>query len=221
MREARRCWWATSDPLYLTYHDEEWGRPTTDDQRLYEKLALEGFQAGLSWLTILRKRPHFRAAFADFAPQVVARFGGRDVRRLLGDAGIVRHRGKIEAAIENARRVLEVQREFGSFAVYVWRFAPAERAAPTSRRAVASETEASRALARDLRARGFRFVGPTTAYAFMQAMGLVNDHLADCPARPGLERARARTLRHFREVGAAAIGTPWPTSKRSTIAPRK
>src|SRR5258706_5683299 len=125
MRDTQRCWWATSDPLYLTYHDEEWGRPTTDDRRLYEKLALEGFQAGLSWLTILRKRPRFRAAFADFDPAAVARFGTRDVRRLLEDAGIVRHRGKIEAAIANARHVLAVQREFGSFATYVWRFASA------------------------------------------------------------------------------------------------
>ncbi|MBI3768072.1 MAG: DNA-3-methyladenine glycosylase I [Deltaproteobacteria bacterium] len=194
MRDARRCWWAESDPLYHAYHDEEWGRPLTDDHRLYEKLVLEGFQAGLSWLTILRKRPRFRAVFAAFDPEIVARFGARDVRRLLADRGIVRHRGKIEAAIENARRVLAVQREFGSFAAYVWGFAPdaGAGAGPASRAQIPSETAASRALARDLKARGFRFVGPTTVYAFMQAMGLVNDHLRGCPARRAAAAARAR-----------------------------
>jgi DNA-3-methyladenine glycosylase I len=221
MRDTQRCWWATSDPLYLAYHDDEWGRPTTDDRRLYEKLALEGFQAGLSWLTILRKRPHFRAAFADFDPAAVARFGARDVRRLLEDAGIVRHRGKIEAAIANARHVLAMQREFGSFAAYVWRFASAATAAPASRRAIASETEVSRALARDLKTRGFRFVGPTTVYAFMQAVGLVNDHLASCRTRRAVEVARVRVLRRFPEPRGAAIVAPWPKSKRSTTAPRK
>jgi len=190
MPGAARCWWATTDPLYQAYHDREWGRPVTHDHRLYEKLVLEGFQAGLSWLTILRKRPHFRAAFAGFDPRVVARFGARDVRRLLADAGIIRHRGKIEAAVENARRVLEVQRELGSFATYVWRFAPPGGAAPASRVDIASETDASRALARDLKARGFRFVGPTTVYAFMQAMGLVNDHLEGCWVRDAAERSR-------------------------------
>jgi DNA-3-methyladenine glycosylase I len=221
MRETRRCWWATSDPLYVAYHDDEWGRPTTDDRRLYEKLALEGFQAGLSWLTILRKRPHFRAAFADFDPAAVARFGSRDVRRLLADAGIVRHRGKIEAAISNACQVLAVEREFGSFAAYVWRFATPAAPAPVSRHAIASETEASRALARDLKRRGFRFVGPTTVYAFMQAMGLVNDHLVSCGTRRAVEVARARLLRRFPEPRATAIVAAWPTSKRSTTAPRK
>lgn len=192
MRDARRCSWAQSDPLYRTYHDEEWGRPVTDDHRLYEKLVLEGFQAGLSWLTILRKRPRFRAVFAAFDPAIVARFGARDVRRLLVDDGIVRHRGKIEAAVENARCVLAVQREFGSFASYVWRFAPATTRAPASRAAIPAETAASRALARDLKTRGFRFVGPATVYAFMQAMGLVNDHVRHCHVRRAVEAERER-----------------------------
>jgi len=221
MVTSRRCWWATSDPLYVTYHDDEWGRPTTDDRRLFEKIALEGFQAGLSWLTILRKRPNFRVAFADFDPARVARFGGRDVRRLLADAGIVRHRGKIEAAIANAQGVLELQREFGSFARYVWGFAPAAAAAPRSRRSIVSQTETSRALSLDLKRRGFRFVGPTTAYAFMQAMGLVNDHLVSCPIRRRVEPARIRALRRFQEGRAAAIVAACPPSKRSTTARRK
>jgi DNA-3-methyladenine glycosylase I len=221
MRASRRCWWATSDPLYVTYHDDEWGQPTTDDHRLFEKIALEGFQAGLSWLTILRKRPRFREAFADFDPTRVARFGARDVRRLLADAGIVRHRGKIEAAIANAQAVLALQREFGSFARYVWSFAPPTTTAPRSRRSVASQTDASRALSRDLKLRGFRFVGPTTVYAFMQAMGLVNDHLADCPTRRLVESARARVLRRFQEPRGAAIVAGCPTSKRSTTARKK
>jgi len=221
MRATRRCWWATSDPLYVAYHDDEWGRPTTDDRQLFEKIALEGFQAGLSWLTILRKRPCFRAAFAGFDPARVARFGAGDVRRLLRDPGIVRHRGKIEAALANARGVLALQREFGSFAEYVWAFAPRTAKAPASRTGIASETDASRALARDLKRRGFRFVGPTTVYAFMQAMGLVNDHLTSCATRRIAEAARARVLRRFPEARAAAIVAACATSKRSTIAPRK
>lgn len=171
------------------------GTPVTDDRRLFEKLALEGFQAGLSWLTILRKRPAFRAAFADFDPAAVARFGARDVRRLLADSGIVRHRGKIEAVIANAAAVLAVQRERGSFAAYVWSFAPPDgRRAPASRAGIPSESAASRALARDLKARRFRFVGPTTVYAFMQAMGLVNDHLRGCPDRAEAAACRARIV---------------------------
>jgi DNA-3-methyladenine glycosylase I len=192
MRESGRCWWASSDAHYRAYHDEEWGRPVIDDRRLYEKLTLEGFQAGLSWLTILRKRRHFRAAFARFDPARVAAYGARDVRRLLNDAGIIRHRGKIEAAIVNARRVLAVQQEFGSFAAYVWTFAPPRPGAPRNRAAIPTATAESRALARDLKARGFRFVGPTTVYAFMQSMGLVNDHLRGCPARRAAATARAR-----------------------------
>jgi DNA-3-methyladenine glycosylase I len=187
-----RCWWATSDPLYVAYHDKEWGRPVDDDARLFEKLVLEGFQSGLSWLTILRKRENFRRAFQGFAPERVARFGARDVRRLLGDAGIVRHRGKIEAAIQNAGAVRAVRAEFGSLAAYVWRFAPARRAtpAPRARQAVPAVTDASIALARDLHQRGFCFVGPTTVYAFMQAMGLVNDHVLGCASRAACERSR-------------------------------
>ena len=189
---VRRCWWATADPLYVAYHDDEWGRPVGEDARLFEKLVLEGFQSGLSWLTILRKRDNFRRAFRDFDPERVGRFGAADMRRLLGDAGIVRHRGKIEAAIQNAIAVRVVQREVGSLAAYVWRFAPSPRAhrAPRSRTTVPAVTAVSTALARDLRQRGFRFVGPTTVYAFMQAMGLVNDHLVGCVSRVACARAR-------------------------------
>ncbi len=178
-----RCWWGASDPLYRHYHDTEWGRPVHRDRALYEKLCLEGFQAGLAWITILRKREHFREAFRGFDPTVVSRFGARDVRRLLTNAGIVRHRGKIEAAIHNAARVLEVRRESGSFSRYIWSYAPRPRAAPRRRAGIPAVTPTSRALAADLRQRGFRFVGPTTVYAFMQAMGLVNDHLAGCDFR--------------------------------------
>jgi DNA-3-methyladenine glycosylase I len=187
-----RCRWATSDPLYLAYHDDEWGRPVQDDVRLFEKLVLEGFQSGLSWLTILKKREHFRRAFAGFAPERVARFGARDVDRLLSDAGIVRHRGKIEAAIANARAVADVVAEHGSFAGYVWSFAPPLRAVPAPRTLadVPPVSAASTALAADLRRRGFRFVGPTTVYAFMQAMGLVNDHVIGCASRAPCARAR-------------------------------
>jgi DNA-3-methyladenine glycosylase I len=187
-----RCWWATTDPLYVAYHDDEWGRPVADDTRLFEKLALEGFQSGLSWLTILKKRENFRRAFCGFDPARVARFGAPDVTRLLGDAGIVRHRGKIEAAIHNAGAVRAVQREHGSFAAYIWSFAPAPRAlrAHRTRATVPATTEISEALAKDLRRRGFRFVGPTTVYAFMQAMGLVNDHLVGCASRAACAQAR-------------------------------
>jgi DNA-3-methyladenine glycosylase I len=191
-----RCWWATSDPLYVAYHDDEWGRPVRNDERLFEKLVLEGFQSGLSWITILRKRENFRRAFRGFDPARVAGFGARDVKRLLLDAGIVRHRGKIEAAIENAKATQSVQRELGSLATLIWRFAPAPRAtrALRSRADVVATTEESMALSRELRARGFRFVGPTTAYAFMQAMGLVNDHLVGCTSRAACAAER-RALR--------------------------
>jgi DNA-3-methyladenine glycosylase I len=180
-----RCWWCGTDPLYVTYHDEEWGVRVHDDRRLFEKLVLEGFQAGLSWLTILRKRPAFRAAFADFDPQRLAGFGPAEVERLLADEGIVRHRGKIEAAIANARVYHDLVASAGSLDAFVWRFAPA--APPTPRRPadVPAATPESAALARELRHHGWRFVGPTTAYAFMQAMGLVDDHLVGCRARGG------------------------------------
>jgi DNA-3-methyladenine glycosylase I len=189
---AARCWWAGSAPEYQAYHDSEWGFPVDDDVRLFEKLCLEGFQAGLSWLTILRKRTAFRDAFAGFDFEQVARFGERDVERLLGDAGIIRHRGKIEAAINNARRAIELIATEGSLAGYLWRFEPEPFTGRLDRMALAQRTISpeSEALAKDLKRRGWRFVGPTTAYAFMQAMGLVDDHLDGCTARPRAEAAR-------------------------------
>jgi DNA-3-methyladenine glycosylase I len=192
-----RCWWAESAPEYREYHDSEWGFPVADDVRLFEKLSLEGFQAGLSWLTILRKREAFRAAFASFDYHRVARFGDRDVARLLADAGIVRHRGKIEAVINNARRALELAEAEGSLAHYVWRFEPAERARGLDRARLVelASTHDSQALAKDLKRRGWRFVGPTTVYAFMQAMGLVNDHLDGCAAKARSDAARAAFAR--------------------------
>jgi DNA-3-methyladenine glycosylase I len=187
----RRCGWCTSAPDYLAYHDQEWGRPVVDDIRIYEKLCLEGFQSGLSWLTILRKREGFRRAFCGFDPEQVARFGGQTIERLLADAAIIRHRGKIEAAIANARATLEVQARYGSLGALVWSFEPPRRRrAPQRLEELASATPESTALARELKRFGFRFVGPTTAYAAMQSLGLVNDHLAGCHARPVCERER-------------------------------
>ncbi len=194
-----RCWWCGGHADYIDYHDREWGFPVDDDTRLFEKLVLEGFQSGLSWLTILRKRDNFRRAFAGFDFRRVARFGHADVARLLGDAGIVRHRGKIEAAINNAGRAVELVAEAGSLAAFVWRYEPEPASRPKRlTRALAAgmaSTAQSHALSKDLRKRGWRFVGPTTAYAFMQAMGLVNDHLHDCPTRSEVERARERFVR--------------------------
>jgi DNA-3-methyladenine glycosylase I len=178
-----RCAWAGEDAENVRYHDEEWGRPVTDDNRLFEKLCLEGFQSGLSWLTVLKKRPQFRKQFKNFDIPKVARMTEADIERLLQDPGIIRHRGKIVSTINNANRALELQNEFGSLAAYIWRFEPDEMAAPEKRGGIESETEASRALSRDLRKRGWTFVGPTTVYAFMQAMGLVNDHYSHCFAR--------------------------------------
>jgi DNA-3-methyladenine glycosylase I len=193
------CWWPGNDPEYRRYHDEEWGRPVTDDIRLFEKLCLEGFQAGLSWLTILRKRPAFRAAFAGFDPAVVARFGPADEARLMADAGIVRNRAKIAAAIHNAGRALELVEAEGSLAAYLWRFEPPaeERPARLDRETLLglAETPTSRKLSKDLKQRGWRFVGPTTMYALMQAMGLVNDHVAGCWVRAEAEAARAALVR--------------------------
>jgi len=188
----RRCGWCGDDPGYVAYHDDEWGRPVTDDTRLYEKLCLEGFQSGLSWLTILRKRDHFRAAFAGFDPAVVATFGPDDVERLLGDAGIVRHRGKIEATIANASAVLATQERHGSLAALVWSFEPARRGRPVPRVLgdLPSTTPDSVALSKELKRLGFRFVGPTTAYAAMQSLGVVNDHLAGCHVRTACDRER-------------------------------
>ena len=194
-----RCWWGASTEDYAEYHDREWGFPVTDDRRLFEKICLEGFQSGLSWLTILRKRENFRRAFAGFEFEKVARFGARDVRRLLGDAGIVRHRGKIESAIHNARRACELVEERGSLAAYFWGFEPGAEARPrrVTRAALQklATTPASVALSKDLKRRGWTFVGPTTVYAFMQAMGLVNDHLERCSVRAKAETARKRLQR--------------------------
>jgi DNA-3-methyladenine glycosylase I len=179
-----RCWWPGEDPLYIAYHDKEWGRPVRDDTRLFEKVCLEGFQSGLSWITILRKRDNFRAAFDGFDPARVARFTQRDVQRLLKDAGIVRHRGKIESTINNAKRALELREEFGSLAKYFWQWRPDERSRPRRLTRDVLKTMAttpeSVAMSKDLRTRGWTFVGPTTSYAFMQAMGLVNDHVEGC-----------------------------------------
>ena len=190
-----RCWWAGTDPLYVQYHDEEWGRPVRDDRRLFEKICLEGFQAGLSWLTILRKREHFREAFAGFDIDRVARFTTRDVNRLLQDAGIVRHRGKIESTINNAQRAIDLRAEHGSLADYFWTWQPdsASRPRRITRDALKNmaTTAESTALSKDLRRRGWTFVGPTTVYAFMQAMGMVNDHLAGCAQRQIIEQTRA------------------------------
>lgn len=187
---ADRCW-ESSDPLYNAYHDEEWGRPVLDEQGLYERLCLEGFQSGLSWLTILRKREGFRAAFVGFDPERVAQFGERDVERLLADAGIVRHRGKIEAAIANARATLVLREAATPLPQLVWSHRAEPARAPRSAADWRSTTPGSVALAKTLRQAGFRFVGPTTVYAAMQACGVVNDHLATCPARGAAERARA------------------------------
>jgi len=178
-----RCRWGVSAPDYVRYHDEEWGKPVRDSRGLYERLTLEAFQSGLSWLTILRKREGFRAAFAGFDPAVVAEFGDGDVARLMADAGIVRNRAKIDAAIANARAVRAMEAQGDSLAELLWSFAPGERPAPRTWDDVPATTPESTAMAKELKRRGFRFVGPTTAYALMQACGLVNDHLAGCVAR--------------------------------------
>ena len=183
-----RCWWA-ADPVYVVYHDEEWGRPVRDERGLLERLCLEGFQSGLSWLTILRKRDNFRSAFADFEPERVARYGERDVKRLLGDAGIVRHRGKIEAAIANARGTLALREQGTPLDELVWSHRPAKHRAPRGPEDLHATTPESVALSKALKGAGFRFVGPTTVYAAMQSCGVVNDHLADCFVRTDVERA--------------------------------
>ena len=189
-----RCWWCAGDDLYRRYHDLEWGRPVGDDRRLFEKLCLEGFQSGLSWLTILRKRDHFRAAFAQFDIEAVARFTAADVGRLMGDAGIVRNRAKIEATVNNARRCGDLVQEFGSLAAYVWRFEPDPRSRPAPVDSAAlmaiKDTAEAVAMSKDLRRRGWAFVGPTTVYSFMEAMGLVDDHLDGCGVRAEVEGLR-------------------------------
>ena len=194
-----RCWWPGVDAFYQAYHDSEWGRPVTEDFRLFEKICLEGFQSGLSWLTILRKRENFRAAFARFDFHRVAMFNDDDIARLLADAGIVRHRGKIVSTINNAARAIELKKEFGSLAAYFWRHEPPKSERPGSFDHAAlmaqSTTAASTRLSKDLKKRGWSFVGPTTCYAFMQAMGLVNDHLEGCHCRAPLEKTRAALKR--------------------------
>jgi DNA-3-methyladenine glycosylase I len=189
-----RCFWQGGAPDYQDYHDREWGRPVADDVRLFEKICLEGFQSGLSWLTILRKRENFRRGFAGFDFDKIARFGEKDIKRLLADAGIVRHRGKIESTINNARRARELVGEAGSLSAYFWRFEPDPKARPKrldweTLRAMSTSPE-SVALSKDLKKRGWSFVGPTTVYAFMQAMGMVNDHVDGCFCRAEIEKAR-------------------------------
>lgn len=197
--DTPRCFWCKGHDDYEVYHDKEWGFPVDDDTRLFEKLCLEGFQSGLSWLTILRKRENFRKAFKGFDINKVARFGDKDIERLLGDAGIVRHRGKIEATINNAKRAKELVKETGSLAAYIWRYEPHAKARPKklTKAALMKMTQApeSVALSKDLKKRGWKFVGPTTMYALMQAMGMVNDHIEGCHVRDAVEQARAKFKR--------------------------
>ena len=191
-REKSRCSWCGDDPLYVAYHDDEWGVPLHDDRRLFEMLILEGAQAGLSWITVLRKREAYRAAFDGFDPGIVARYDGRKVRSLLANAGIIRNRQKIEAAIGNARAFLEVQREFGSFDAWIWRFVGGgpKRNSWRSIREIPAITSEAETMSRELRARGFRFVGPTICYSHMQATGMVNDHVVSCFRRREIDRLR-------------------------------
>jgi len=191
----RKCGWPVGDPLYESYHDAEWGMPVESDAGLFEKIALEGFQAGLAWITVLRKREAFRSAFSGFAPEVVAGFGERQVLRLLGDAGIIRHEGKIRSAIGNARRTIDVIEEHGSMAAYLWPFAPRRWKAPRSFADITAVSPGSQALSKDLKRRGWSFVGPTTMHAFMQSVGMVNDHLTGCHVRGRCESARIAVAR--------------------------
>ncbi|HAG93314.1 MAG: DNA-3-methyladenine glycosylase I [Pseudomonadales bacterium] len=188
-----RCNWCAAAPEFFAYHDQEWGYPVADDQRLFEKLCLESFQSGLSWRTILAKRENFRNAFHQFDFNRIARYTERDVNRLLQDEGIVRHRGKIEAVINNAKRAREMVQQEGSLAAYLWRFEPA--AQPPARAQTASTSVESIALSKALKKQGWKFVGPTTVYAFMQAMGMINDHVGDCVSRKKVDQARKRFQR--------------------------
>jgi DNA-3-methyladenine glycosylase I len=194
-----RCWWCGEDSLYVDYHDREWGSPVTDDIRLFEKICLEGFQSGLSWITILRKRENFRKAFDGFDYRKVARYSDKKVEALVLDAGIIRHRGKIVSTINNAKRAIELEKEFGSLAAYFWSWEPDEKSRPKKfdqdTLKALGKTDASLALSKDLKKRGWSFVGPTTVYAFMQAMGMVNDHLDVCHRRPDLEKIRKKFQR--------------------------
>lgn len=205
-KERRRCRWCGDHADYQAYHDTEWGFPVDDDRQLFEKLCLEGFQSGLSWLTILRKRKNFRAAFADFEFERIARWNERSVERLLKDAGIVRHRGKIEATLNNARQARALRDEFGSLASFFWSFEPddADRPKRLDEKSLlaVTQTDESRAMAKALKARGFRFFGPTTAYAFMQSMGIVNDHVGECDSRADVDHARSRFVRPRLAKGA-------------------
>ncbi|MEZ5814597.1 MAG: DNA-3-methyladenine glycosylase I [Alphaproteobacteria bacterium] len=185
-----RCRWCGDDALYVSYHDHEWGCPVVDDIRLFEKICLEGFQAGLSWITILRKRENFRAAFDGFDFTRLQYYGEKDVQRLLGDAGIIRHRGKIEATIHNACRAIEMVEEFGSLAKYFWSWEPKTGQRARDMADIPAVTDVSKALSKDLKKRGWKFVGPTTCYAFMQAMGMVNDHLQGCEFYARVEQKR-------------------------------
>ena len=185
-----RCHWHGGVPEYIRYHDEEWGRPVREDVRLFEKMSLEGFQAGLSWLTILRKRENFRRAFADFDFAKIAKFSERDIERLMQDSGIIRHRGKIEAVINNAQKLPAVIAECGSFAAYLWSFEPKRTGGRTSHSDIPGQVPESLALSKDLKKRGFKFVGPTTMYALIQAMGMVNDHLQGCCCHGKIETLR-------------------------------
>ncbi len=182
--DKKRCWWCGDDPLYVQYHDTEWGIPVYDDIRLFEKICLEGFQAGLSWITILRKRENFREAFAKFDFEKIATFSDKNVEQLLKNEGIIRHRGKIEATINNAKRALELKEEYGSLSTYFWNFKPDSHISPKQKSDINATSDQSVALSKDLKKRGWKFVGPTTVYAFMQAMGMVDDHLNECQFKP-------------------------------------
>ena len=189
-----RCWWCGEDPFYMEYHDKEWGNPVADDVRLFEKICLEGFQSGLSWITILRKRENFRKAFDGFDYRKIARYTDKRVEKLVLDAGIIRHRGKITSTINNAKRAIEMEKEFGSLAAYFWSWEPDTKSRPKKYDIATlkplGKTDTSLALSKDLKKRGWSFVGPTTVYAFMQAMGMVNDHVDGCHRRPELEKKR-------------------------------
>lgn len=191
----RRCWWCEGDPLYESYHDLEWGRPILNDRHIFEHVCLEGFQAGLSWITILRRRSAFRAAFVDFDMHRVARFNRRSVQRLLGDDRIIRHRGKIESAINNARRALDMIDQLGSLAAFVWQYEPRPRRRAVTRGSIPAVTDESTAMTKDLKRRGWTFVGPTGLYALMQAVGVVNDHVGGCSIRSEVEAARRALVR--------------------------
>lgn len=200
-----RCWWSTDRPDYIRYHDEEWGHPVDDDFRLFEKICLEGFQSGLSWLTILRKRENFRKAFSDFNFNQIAKFDDdKDVERLLEDKGIVRHRGKIEAAINNSRQALHIVDEFGSLSAYIWGWEPDSREPHVGKgdypHPIPSITKTSKALSKDLKRRGWKFFGPTTAYAFMQVIGMVNDHIEGCSCRDRIEKLRSEFVHPTRKA---------------------